>query len=567
MNFKFALSHSARLLAFVVFVYFSATAMYGVYSNYHAVPVWDMWNGYLEFYFRSRDEGWPVWWEQHNEHRIALAKLFYWVDVHFFQGNLIILFALNFVFSFLAFITFSLVLRGVIGPQRIVPLCFGVSLFAALCFSWLQNENYTWAFQSQFHMAYLLPLWAFLALAKSHQAQSRLWFVAALTLGVLSIATMANGVLALPLMLVLSLVLGLNKKQVASLIGVTCIALYMYFHDYQEITWHPSMKDGLLNTPKQSLIYFSKYISGPLSPYVHHHLKLALLVGMLFVLTSMYFAWTLIRPGARKEPQHATLSALLTFVVFIGGTATSTALGRAVIGMDVPSRYMTPALLGWCALLLLLIQGCKTSVMRHLLLGLAAVPIFYLLIPVQAHALRFVDGPHKFRTAAVALAWQVKDLEALKITYWSYDRLTQIDALARAEGKSIYSQPYVQQMPTLHSPLVPASAGQCKIYFDTVAGLPDDLNFNRVEGWAYAPGSTEQPMALVIGADDKAAGYAVIGLKRQDVADAFKDVRAEYSGFTGYVLVDSLQSDAFVVRLIDRAGRVLCSSEVERLDH
>jgi hypothetical protein len=41
----------------------------------------DMWNGYLGFFTKLSDGDWSAWWGQHNEHRIFLARLFFWFDL------------------------------------------------------------------------------------------------------------------------------------------------------------------------------------------------------------------------------------------------------------------------------------------------------------------------------------------------------------------------------------------------------------------------------------------------------------------------------------------------------
>lgn len=48
----------------------------GATKNFTQVPFWDMWNGYLDFYVKSRSAGWDTWWAPHNEHRIVLARFF-----------------------------------------------------------------------------------------------------------------------------------------------------------------------------------------------------------------------------------------------------------------------------------------------------------------------------------------------------------------------------------------------------------------------------------------------------------------------------------------------------------
>src|SRR5690554_6421503 len=154
----------------------------GIYYNYSAVPFWDMWSGYLTFYYQALEQGWQAWWEQHNEHRLVLAKIFFWLDLEFFHGRMILLYVFNYLFSLAAFVTFVRVFGRLTGAGRLsLPLL--LALPAAFSFSWLQEENYIWAFQSQFHMAYLFPLRSLLLLSIYAATRRLPWFLAAALLG------------------------------------------------------------------------------------------------------------------------------------------------------------------------------------------------------------------------------------------------------------------------------------------------------------------------------------------------------------------------------------------------
>ncbi|WP_200843251.1 hypothetical protein, partial [Raoultella sp. 18083] len=113
------------------------------------------------------------------------------------------------------------------GPRR--TWIAGTVLLALWLFSWVQRENLTWAFQSQFFLAQLLPLAGFYCLYRATRPPAAQgWFVAACALGVLSIGTMVNGVMALPMMVLYALVarLGWKRTAVLALLAALCIAAY-----------------------------------------------------------------------------------------------------------------------------------------------------------------------------------------------------------------------------------------------------------------------------------------------------------------------------------------------------
>lgn len=58
----------------------------GVIRFWHPLPHWDMWGGYVAFWLRLTDGDWSTFWELHNEHRIVLTRLVFWVDFAVFKG-------------------------------------------------------------------------------------------------------------------------------------------------------------------------------------------------------------------------------------------------------------------------------------------------------------------------------------------------------------------------------------------------------------------------------------------------------------------------------------------------
>jgi hypothetical protein len=64
-----------------------AAAIIGAMRYYSPVPLGDMWNGYLDFFMEVQNGNHAAWWTQHNEHRIVLARLLFWMDLSFFNGR------------------------------------------------------------------------------------------------------------------------------------------------------------------------------------------------------------------------------------------------------------------------------------------------------------------------------------------------------------------------------------------------------------------------------------------------------------------------------------------------
>ena len=204
----------------------------GGFRHFSAVPYWDMWGGTIQFYFNVMEGDSSVWWAQHNEHRPVLARLLFWIDFYFFDGLSIFLIITNYLLTAMAALVFWLFLRDMQPGQAVTgrEIATGL-LITAWLFLWCQSENFTWAFQSQFFMAQLLPLAALLWLARSMH-NTRWSFTLACLLGVLSAGTMANGVLALPLMFCCALILRLPPLRSAILFGLSVVVITIYFDEF-----------------------------------------------------------------------------------------------------------------------------------------------------------------------------------------------------------------------------------------------------------------------------------------------------------------------------------------------
>ena len=79
--------------AYVIFMVF--IAIFGGAYLYSPIPYWDMWGGYLDFFLRVNNGDYGVWWSQHNEHRIILSRLLFWLDLKWFGGVSIFLIVFN----------------------------------------------------------------------------------------------------------------------------------------------------------------------------------------------------------------------------------------------------------------------------------------------------------------------------------------------------------------------------------------------------------------------------------------------------------------------------------------
>ncbi|SDU35236.1 hypothetical protein [Halopseudomonas salegens] len=537
------------------------TSVLGGIRFYSPVPFWDMWNGYLEFYYRSFNEGWLPWWELHNEHRLVLAKALFWLELSLFKGNLQALFALNLVFAGLILWTFVAWLRRLQEDDHPVLLAQPVFyLLVVLAFSWMQQENFTWAFQSQFFMAYLLPLLAFYCLARSRGSDG--FFVLAVLLGGLSALTMANGLLALPLLVLQAMLQRLGWRPVIVLLVTGFCVFGLYFSAYQSPEWHTPWSQSLMDNSGAVVVYFLAYLGGPLYVLLGDwSLIPALLAGVVMICSAAWLAWPLVF-GQRHHPIEL---GLLVFILFIGGTALSTALGRAGLGSEMaqflPSRYLTPALMAWSAMALLLYSrglignGWKQAgglLLLVLALGSAQLGVF-------------ADNSHiQARKAAVLTATVgVRDTDFIDRIYFDPERFRRLTLQALASGHSVGRLEAVRASADWQGRTMPElPERRCQGYLDRVMEWPLFAGTGygyRLEGWLVDTERQRVPAHFALLASDQVQGYGLTGLPRPDVAGVHGKSAAE-SGFVAWLRTDKPLASAEVVRLV--AQQEACVAEL-----
>ncbi|MES2817388.1 MAG: hypothetical protein V4812_00175 [Pseudomonadota bacterium] len=515
---------------------FAGLAVVGTYQHYSPVPFWDMWNGYLEFYLRTGDEGWTPWWELHNEHRLVLPKAIFWLELHFLGGSLMALFVLNLLLALGVFLGFGLIVRELIPQWRHNPAALMLlGLLGVLSFSWVQMENFTWAFQSQFFLSYLVPLLAFGVLALARTRASTGCFILALVLGVASAGTMANGVLALPLLTLLAAVLRMGWPRVLLLALLAAAVITLYFTGYQTPVGHGSLLETLQTQPLELIEFVLLNLGAPLFFMADGSSHLLPKLGGFFLIgSSAFFAWRLWQDGTAKPQQWA----LLAFLLFVGGTALATGGGRVLMGMDhaLTSRYMTPVLMAWCALLILYFSylGTRFSDSLWTLGVFALVPA--LLLPSQLTALE--PPPHLYdrHVAGLALELGVADAKYIDKVYFNIERALSIADRARPLQLSVFGSPgIVGAHRRLGEMLAVLPQQSCLGSLDIVTPLGEAATFVRLQGWLYEPHLKQVPQTLLmLDPAGVVVGYALSGQARGDVA-AVVAPQAANSGFIGYL--------------------------------
>jgi hypothetical protein len=522
-------------------------AVVGARQSYTPVPLTDMWDGTVDFYRRVSAGDAGIWLAGHNEHRIVLARVLFWLDMRLFGGSAVFLIVANYLLVATSALVMWRFLRATMPRHEDAMLRAGTFLFLlAWLFSWCQEGNLTWGFQSQFILAQLLPLAALLALyhASVSTSSSRRWFLLSVLLGVASLGTMANGVLTLPILAAYAAITRQGWRRFLVLVGLALIMGAAYQRGLATGDG-PSKLELLRQQPYQYVRFLLLYLGSPFYYIARnvtpHAREVAAAMGALLVIGSALAALVHLR---RPQGRHAQW-ALVMFLVFIGGTAAGTTLGRAASGEihALASRYTTPAVMAWAALAIWVVSFVALRGRRWhaavlvLMAGALGVGMIE-----QKHALDDqADKHYEQSLAAVAMGLGIADDAQVQIIFPFTENALRLARDAAAANLSIFTAAPWQATPTVIGSSAPALPGVvCRGNIDESREAPSQQDYVRIRGWLDGPAPDTEGGALRVVRDGKVVGYGLIGHSRPDVAEVTGAAAAARAGFVAYVPRDQL---------------------------
>jgi hypothetical protein len=368
--------------------------VYFAWVHFSSIPYLDSWSAYIGFYMDADTA--QAWWRQHNQHRILFSKLYFWLDLHFFAGRAVILVVLNFLLLGLAWAVLAASARELLRGYSKAALWLICCTLALICASWMQHDNLASPFQNQFIAAFAFPLLAFFLLA--HAEQQRGAFAAALAIGSVAQYSMISGVFCLPLMTLYCLLRWGSGRRFQACLVLTVVLCWLYFVGFEPGKDTAQGVAILSARPGYFVQYIACYLGAPLARAMGGGADLSIALGYAAV---VLFVHLLVRCLRGDRAPHRL--ALLAFVGYVMISAALTSLGRSVLGYDsaMVSRYATPTLLMWTALLLLVLPasfGNRPWAPRFIFLG-----VLLLLLQQQSKCL-LIDHwalPDKVRQAAL----------------------------------------------------------------------------------------------------------------------------------------------------------------------
>ena len=541
-----------------------AFAVVGGIKGYSAIPYWDMWDGTLSFAIKSSQGDWSVWWQQHNEHRIILSKILFWMDINWFGGLSMFLIAINYLIVFVSALTLCLIFKAYSNePLRRSTILLEIFIFGWL-FQWMQYQNFVWGFQSQFLLVQLLPLCAFFFLAKSDPSPINFDrnFLIACAFGVLSIGTMANGLIVLPMMIVYSLYTKQSKYRIGLLLILALVCMYFYLADYKSPGNHGSFFSTAMHDPWGLAKYAFVYLGSPFY-YLSRELgiSVALFSGVIFII----FYVTIVSQTVFCVARNPIKIALLFYIAFLVFTALITGGGRLIFGLQqaLDSRYTTPAIMAWTSLLILYSPAILIAIKKLRVIGkIVIISICLIILSLQIRAFDSMEQLNFTKSVAgLALAMSIPDSEKIKAVYPSTEGALAISKAAQQKNFSFFmSEPFKSARKLNQGSLLADNVPQCIGFIDGVEFIAGHQDFVRVRGWLFNPATMSKPKFInFVGESNLVVGYAIVGGYRADLIESIGP-ESSGSGFEGYIKLDQLGSS---IRAI--GGQNECMSMVLKL--
>lgn len=506
-------------------------AIIGIVRSFSDIPWGDMWDGYLDFYVKVQDGQYAAWWAQHNEHRTFFSNIFFYLDLALFNGSSWFLLTLNFILLMGISFTFWKIISFTLHEQKHATLRNWLFFMTViLVFSWSQNENLTWGFQSQFIAAFLFPLLSFylLGLSSIYVEYSKRYFTFAVLLGMLSVGTMANGIAALPVMLLLGLFLRIHWSRVLIILFAFLLMAVLFFYDYHSHSGHGEITKTLTEHTFDFFFYFFVYLGNLFKISVHT----AAIAGIAFTLGSIW-----IFSKVYREPKRNVMYfVLLAFILYYAATAFASAGGRAIFGIEqaFQSRYMTPALIAWSSFLSLFVFmfADKLLTARKFFYFFALIPFIFFVDQLKVFAPQ-KDGYLYRKMGILALELGVRDEMHIKTVFPFVDWVIEMSIKPRERNLSTFSDPLIidakesigtifKNTPTTNIP------GSVEI----VSNIPTESNYLFLAG-KFKSASTEQDALYFVNRDMKIIGYGLKGFENES--------------FRGYVLREEIYSLAYII--------------------
>jgi hypothetical protein len=333
-------------------------------------------------------------------------------------------------------------------------------VLTVLSLAWMQNQNILFSFQSMFILVFLLPLLSFYCLARAlaNPVHALRWRLLAIALGAASTLCMANGIFALPLLAAMSAYGERSPRWFVVIGACAAVAAALFMVDYQSSIGSAKGMAKLASDPLYIVKFALVYLGGPFYA-VFGRLDIALASGALALAATAYLFF---RTAALRSNPFAL--GLFAYIAYVFVAAGMTAFGRVLFPLPyaATSRYTTPTLIMWSALLILLLARSRRGGAWS---AVALVAVAALLLPAERQAFALNTDMHTPQVKAVgalALRMGVDDRGMKsKIALFYSQKFEDVVARARARKVAIFADAYAWPADRIGTPLRDAGGVPC----------------------------------------------------------------------------------------------------------
>ncbi|WP_321912940.1 hypothetical protein [Paraburkholderia sp. J11-2] len=521
----------ATVIAVILGAFVTISTLYGIHRFYTPIPYWDEWDGYLGFYITSLESGgFHNWWANHMEHRIVTSRALFWLDLRFFHGNHILLFAT--ILTTLAAIVFTISRQS-----REVPRAWSVSLGLAFAFAWVQREVLVWGFETQVVAAYFFSILA-CALFCRFEKSALIRFVTAYSAAALAEFSMANGLGVYALLFGATLLARrpLIEKITTAIVGVVMIAVYFIGYVPPELP-AASADHGLLFKGA----FVSLFMANPLA-MVGLSVPICVVIGAVTLSAAVAVS---LRIYVKKEatPYRTFLICIYVSVLL---SALAVTKGRSAGGLmgAVAGRYTTGPLIAWWVLALLLFDYLRNRAARS-----AVMLISVALATGVAFGQRLIldDFGYLYSWKLAVLSNRIgmerKDLTA-QIFPQDPERAPRFEsrtAYASTHHIGYYSQQWLRDAGQVKFDPAKVESGWCTGMFENAKNDGEGI---IAGGWAASRAGSDALIVLTA-SDGETIGYGVTGMRRDDVRQAVPG-SPKLPGWVAFAKAGTSPADAYV---------------------
>jgi hypothetical protein len=488
-----------------------ATSLVGIVLHYCEVPYLDEWDGHVAFVDALATGDLEAWWRPHNEHRIVLARVLFWLDAAC-GGRLLLPLIASPLLAAASAALLSRALRAQLPVDDDRPLRRSLTaIVVTALFSWVQGANFAQGFQVQFFFAQVLPLLGLLLLAGARTAARPRTFVAlAAACGVLSLGTMANGITALPVFAVAAAAMHHGRRTVGVFVAAAIAGAALYFHAFAFTTLRAGHWLEMLAQPVGLARFVCGFLGSPCYAPMRFSGRAAEIAGLVYLLLLV----AALR-GVWGRGRGAVAVAMVAFAgnVVLAAIAAGCARFGASPDVEFSSRYTTSALTGWCALLVVLapwLARCAARWPRSF--AAAALALALGLLAHQRYALHVnPDDPYAREVAALALEVGARDAVQTAFLFPEPDRLWPIAEAARRAERFVFGRPPLRGLREALGAPCPSSREVALQAPPTLRPLAGDAAHVAVECTLAA--ATDLPAVRLADERGRAVGFALVAVR------------------------------------------------------